>query len=343
LTAHYECDFENTTAETLANFLFETLTRIMRTAMGVDKNDNSRTAEYQTSQVEYLDPKDGKTTQHALIVHGKKVRPIGKDDLRAAEPLTVISEMLIITVTQGVSGSHLRFDSNELPSDAFKNLVEWILLDIGKTATVQIKDIQDKISPPKQEQSEIKTPKKQSDPPLAVPNAGSNDAIRVSNQETTSSETPRDRKSASKKTQTLRKSNIAIIVAIGFAGTIIAALLSSPLIEKWFSPVSVPTATITFTYSPVPQTKTLEPSLTPTMTREPELTATPVVFNPHPDSSDYIDTFGVPMRLVLSGEFTMGSDAYYSSDEIKDHPVHTVYLDTFYIDKFEVSNALYEV
>jgi len=140
LTAHYECDFENTTPEILANFLFETLTRIMRTVTGIDKNDNSRTAEYQTSQVEYPDPKNGKTNQHALIVHGKKVRHIGKGDVQGVEPLAVVPEMLIITVTQGVNRSRLRFDSNELPSDAFKNLVEWVLADIGRDVSVELKN-----------------------------------------------------------------------------------------------------------------------------------------------------------------------------------------------------------
>ena len=140
LTAHYEYDFENTTPEILASFLFETLTRIMRTVQGIDKSDNSRTAEYQTSQVEYLDPKNGKTNQHALIVHGKKVRHIGKGDVLGVEPLAVVPEMLIITVTQGVNRSCLRFDSNELPSDAFKNLIEWVLADIGRDVSVELKN-----------------------------------------------------------------------------------------------------------------------------------------------------------------------------------------------------------
>ena len=147
LTAHYECDFENTTPEILANFLFETLTRIMRNVSGVDKTDNSRTAEYQTSQVEYLDPKDGKTNQHAIIVHGKKVRYTGKGNIQGFEPLAIVSEMLIITVTQGINHSRLRFDSNELPSDAFKSLVEWILADIGKNVSVVLKNASSQKTP----------------------------------------------------------------------------------------------------------------------------------------------------------------------------------------------------
>jgi formylglycine-generating enzyme required for sulfatase activity len=44
------------------------------------------------------------------------------------------------------------------------------------------------------------------------------------------------------------------------------------------------------------------------------------------------------MRLVPSGEFAMGSD------EIRDEePVHTVFLNAFYIDKYEVTNAQYKL
>jgi formylglycine-generating enzyme required for sulfatase activity len=43
------------------------------------------------------------------------------------------------------------------------------------------------------------------------------------------------------------------------------------------------------------------------------------------------------MVYVPAGEFIMGSDEY--SDE---QPVHTVYLDAFYIDKTEVTNAKYQ-
>ena len=139
-----------------------------------------------------------------------------------------------------------------------------------------------------------------------------------------------------------RKVDIAIIVAlIGLAGTLIAGLLGSPLIESWFSPAAIPTvtqtATITLTFQPTPATGTPEPGQTPT-----EIfarTFTPVIFNdPHPDPSDHIDSFGVPMRLVPAGEFAMGSEG----GDTDERPVHTVDLDTYYIDKYEVTNAFYK-
>jgi len=47
---------------------------------------------------------------------------------------------------------------------------------------------------------------------------------------------------------------------------------------------------------------------------------------------------GVVMRLVPAGEFLMGSDSG-SEDE---KPVHQIYLDNYYMDKYEVTNALYQ-
>lgn len=47
---------------------------------------------------------------------------------------------------------------------------------------------------------------------------------------------------------------------------------------------------------------------------------------------------GMEMVLVPAGEFQMGRDDGY----VDAKPVHEVYLDAFYIDKYEVSNAQYE-
>ena len=43
------------------------------------------------------------------------------------------------------------------------------------------------------------------------------------------------------------------------------------------------------------------------------------------------------MVLVAAGEFTMGSD----SGDSDERPAHTVYLDAYQIDKYEVTNAQY--
>src|SRR5688572_19078745 len=56
------------------------------------------------------------------------------------------------------------------------------------------------------------------------------------------------------------------------------------------------------------------------------------------DSStgEIIDDGGVRMRFVPEGEFTMGSDEAKSPDDVDEKPAHQVYLDAFYIDKYEV-------
>ena len=57
------------------------------------------------------------------------------------------------------------------------------------------------------------------------------------------------------------------------------------------------------------------------------------------DVDPVVRTAPVGMVLIPAGEFQMGSnDAEAGSDE---QPVHTVYLDAFYMDKYEVTNAEY--
>jgi len=130
-----------------------------------------------------------------------------------------------------------------------------------------------------------------------------------------------------------RQPNTAIIVAlIGFAGIIIAGLLSSPLLARWFAPVHFPTqmaiATTTFSLQPITPSHTLEPS--PTRTEIFTSSATPL-------PTEITDTKEVPMRLVSAGQFTMGSNNGDSDEK----PIHTIRLSAFYIDKYEVTNALY--
>ena len=70
-------------------------------------------------------------------------------------------------------------------------------------------------------------------------------------------------------------------------------------------------------------------------------TPRPVAINPPatPTSlpTEVIDVKGVPMRLVPAGEFLMGSD----TDSDTRNQAHTLYLDAFYVDKYEVTNAQY--
>ena len=51
----------------------------------------------------------------------------------------------------------------------------------------------------------------------------------------------------------------------------------------------------------------------------------------------FVDMYDVPMALVPSGPFEMGSDNGADDEQ----PVHTVFLDSFYIDIYEVTNNRY--
>ena len=78
------------------------------------------------------------------------------------------------------------------------------------------------------------------------------------------------------------------------------------------------------------QTQAAVPTDTSVPTETPIPTALP---------SQITDDYGVAMVLVPEGEFTMGSN----DGEDHEQPVHEVFLDTYYIDKYEVTNALYKV
>jgi formylglycine-generating enzyme required for sulfatase activity len=55
-----------------------------------------------------------------------------------------------------------------------------------------------------------------------------------------------------------------------------------------------------------------------------------------PEPMVITDTKGITLVLVPAGSFKMGSDDYPN-----EQPVHQVYLDEFYIDQYEVTNAQY--
>jgi formylglycine-generating enzyme required for sulfatase activity len=101
-----------------------------------------------------------------------------------------------------------------------------------------------------------------------------------------------------------------IIIAITLMGCESGQFLS-PTIMPSPSSASIPTITLTMTATP-------RPTLTPTITSTPDINS------------------GL-MRFVPAGGFTMGGNVY---DDEK--PIHTVYLDDYYIDKYEVTNALYK-
>ncbi len=80
-------------------------------------------------------------------------------------------------------------------------------------------------------------------------------------------------------------------------------------------------------------TSTQTASPTPRATNTPRFTPTPT---PLPD--EFTNDAGATMRLIPEGEFTMGGN----DGNADERPVHLVYLETYYIDKYEVTNSLYE-
>jgi formylglycine-generating enzyme required for sulfatase activity len=105
-------------------------------------------------------------------------------------------------------------------------------------------------------------------------------------------------------------------------------------------------------------TNTSQPA-TDTVTSAPTDTATPIPtitpsLTPEELPPLITDDYGVPMALVPAGSFQMGSDADDALAECQrlrdgcqrawfedEEPVHTVTLDDFYIDQYEVTNARY--
>lgn len=128
---------------------------------------------------------------------------------------------------------------------------------------------------------------------------------------------------------------IYIVAMIGVAVFIIVGWLGWPLIEKWFVQVPVPSTAVATQFQVSP-TEPLIPimmetsslKLTPTNAGTPAPTALPTTFT---------DPKDVKMVLVPAGEFAMGSD----NGEPDERPVHQVFLDSYYIDQYEVTNASY--
>jgi formylglycine-generating enzyme required for sulfatase activity len=96
-------------------------------------------------------------------------------------------------------------------------------------------------------------------------------------------------------------------------------------------------------------------NLVPTLENSISVNTESAPTSPVTSSTEILDAKGVLMELVPAGEFIMGSNAkdalaecrkYYSMCQIDnfrdEEPLSKIYLDTFYIDKFEVTNVLYK-
>lgn len=123
-----------------------------------------------------------------------------------------------------------------------------------------------------------------------------------------------------------------------------AALLMSPLLRNWINP-GVPAASATAGENVSNPSGSTEPASLPQSSPTPKTTQPPQ--NPAPVENE--------MALVEAGEFTMGGRAVEEMAECQkfepecnitwfmdEEPIHTVDLDAFYIDVYEVTNGLYQ-
>ena len=137
---------------------------------------------------------------------------------------------------------------------------------------------------------------------------------------------PGDKVKEKKKSfKVLRFHPVWIIALAGLVVVIVFAVWGLPALAARLTPIPTPTATATRRPTPSPTlTLTLAPSLTPT------ITFTPTAALSTRPADDMM------MVYVPEGNFSMGN-IYYPADQ----PVHTVYLDAYWIDKTEVTNAMY--
>ena len=101
-------------------------------------------------------------------------------------------------------------------------------------------------------------------------------------------------------------------------------------------PVKVPPA------APSEGTKESGPPATPAPAKPPAKATHPANGSTPPKAAsmpqppaEIVGKDGAPMVLIPAGEFTMGSD----KGDDDEQPIHKVFLDSFYIDKYEVTNG----
>jgi formylglycine-generating enzyme required for sulfatase activity len=117
---------------------------------------------------------------------------------------------------------------------------------------------------------------------------------------------------------------VPIIVAVGMVALVGCMKKDSGTAEV------IPTSTPSFTMTP-PPTQTPSATNTPISTA----TATPKL----EIGSTMTGSDGMTLLYAPAGEFTMGGDTGHNDEK----PVHTVYLDAFWIDQTEVTNDMYKI
>ena len=198
----------------------------------------------------------------------------------------------------------------------------------GRKGWLSRRDVKPIISKPKQEVQAVNTHKKsQDEPPVDVLKKQS-DVV------------------AGQRKLTHKVKTGIIFSAIGSVAVIAVLIIFSPLIGNGFRlvpssatpPASASVASHVTATSQIQVSNTKSSNLIPaTRTVDPTATKAPTATS-RALSSKITDAKGIQMVLVPAGSFSMGSDA----NGPREQPVHQVHLDAFYIDIYEVTNALYK-
>ena len=110
--------------------------------------------------------------------------------------------------------------------------------------------------------------------------------------------------------------------------------MSQTLTPTGLQPVNTATTVPTATSSPVPSTPTRTPTIKPSPSPNPILGM---------GATRVSNMDGMTMVFVPAGNFYMGSDPSFDIMAAADQtPIHTVYLDAFWVDKTEITNQMYQ-
>ena len=132
---------------------------------------------------------------------------------------------------------------------------------------------------------------------------------------------------------------LALLLCVGVVGGVAYGLIPNPFATSAVAVITEAPATetpeaIITSVIPSPSQTVNEPAPT-----EPVLTEVPTEIASVLSSNEITDSKGIAMVLIQAGEFSMGGNDL--SAEPDEKPLHTVNLDAYYIDKFEVTNAAY--
>ena len=122
----------------------------------------------------------------------------------------------------------------------------------------------------------------------------------------------------------------------GTLGEAISIDVIRPIIERWIGTQAAPAPSLTTVPATPPAVAATAPAPPPSASEARAPAPTPTPAQP---PSVITGKDGAEMVLVSAGEFWMGSD---KGDDDDEKPRHRVMLDGFYIDKYEVTNVLYQ-